>query len=157
MVLDQGYWPHTGATPPDGEALQADLDWLWELGFTGVRKHQKTEDPRWLARADRMGLLVWAELPSAYRPGPTSAARLLREWAELVAAHRGHPSVVTWVPVNEGWGVPEAETDPAQRALVWSRYWRRSCAASSMSLCRHSEARYTQAISPVRCSRRRSP
>ena len=118
MVLDQGYWPHTGATPPDGEALQADLDWLWELGFTGVRKHQKTEDPRWLARADRMGLLVWAELPSAYRPGPTSAARLLREWAELVAAHRGHPSVVTWVPVNEGWGVPEAETDPAQRALV---------------------------------------
>jgi beta-galactosidase/beta-glucuronidase len=118
MVLDQGYWPATGATPPDGDALQTDLDWLWELGFTGVRKHQKTEDPRWLAMADRMGLLVWAEMPSAYRPGPTASARLLREWAEVVAAHRGHPSVVTWVPLNEGWGVPEAETDPAQRALV---------------------------------------
>jgi hypothetical protein len=118
LVLDQGYWPRTGATPPDGDALQDDLDWLWELGFTGVRKHQKTEDPRWLARADRMGLLVWAELPSAYRPGPTASARLVREWTEVVEAHRGHPSVVTWVPVNEGWGVSEAEADPAQRALV---------------------------------------
>jgi hypothetical protein len=118
LVLDQGYWPATGATPPDGDALQADLEWLWELGFNGVRKHQKTEDPRWLARADRMGLLVWAEMPSAYRPGPTASARLLREWAEVVAAHRGHPSVVTWVPLNESWGVSEAAGDPAQRALV---------------------------------------
>jgi beta-galactosidase/beta-glucuronidase len=118
MVLDQGYWPDTGATPRDGDALQDDLDWLWELGFTGVRKHQKTEDPRWLARADRMGLLVWAEMPSAYRPGPTASARLLREWAEVVEAHRGHPSVVTWVPVNESWGVAEAEVDTAQRETI---------------------------------------
>jgi glycosyl hydrolase family 2 len=118
MVLDQGYWPATGATPPDGEALRRDLELTRALGFTGVRKHQKTEDPRWLAHADRRGMLVWAELPSAYRPGPTAAARLLREWAEVVAAHRGHPSVVAWVPLNESWGVQEVEQDAAQRALV---------------------------------------
>ncbi|MGY1821988.1 glycoside hydrolase family 2 protein [Geodermatophilus sp. SYSU D00079] len=118
LVLDQGYWPDTGATPPDVDALRRDLELTRDLGFTGARKHQKTEDPRYLALADRMGLLVWAEMPSAYRPGPTAAARLLREWPEVVAAHRGHPSVVTWVPLNESWGVPEAETDPRQRALV---------------------------------------
>jgi beta-galactosidase/beta-glucuronidase len=118
LVLDQGYWPDTGATPPDVAALRRDLELTRALGFTGVRKHQKTEDPRFLALADRMGLLVWAEMPSAHRPGPTAAARLLREWPEVVAAHRGHPSVVAWVPLNESWGVQEAEADARQRALI---------------------------------------
>jgi hypothetical protein len=118
LVLDQGYWPRTGATPPDVAALRRDLELARDLGFTGVRKHQKTEDPRWLAHADELGLMVWAELPSAYRPGPTATARLLREWPEVVVAHRGHPSVVAWVPVNESWGVQEVERDGRQRALV---------------------------------------
>src|SRR4051812_20420314 len=118
LVLDQGYWPGTGATPPDVAALRRDLDLTRALGFTGARKHQKTEDPRYLALADRMGLLVWAEMPSAHRPGPRATARLLREWPEVVTTHRGHPSVVAWVPLNEGWGVQEAEVDPRQRGLV---------------------------------------
>jgi beta-galactosidase/beta-glucuronidase len=118
LVLDQGYWPETGATPPDVAALRRDLELTRALGFTGARKHQKTEDPRYLALADRMGLLVWAEMPSAHRPGPMSSERLLREWADVVTAHRGYPSVVAWVPLNEGWGVQEAEVDPRQRALV---------------------------------------
>lgn len=118
LVLDQGYWPATGATPPDVDALRRDLELTRALGFTGARKHQKTEDPRYLALADRMGLLVWAEMPSPHRPGPRAAERLLREWAEVVRAQRGHPSVVTWVPLNESWGVPDAERDPRQRALV---------------------------------------
>src|SRR4051794_20554147 len=118
LVLDQGYWPGTGATPPDVAALRRDLDLTRALGFTGARKHQKTEDPRWLALADRMGLLVWAEMPSPHRPGPTATERLLREWPDVVRAHRGHPSVVAWVPVNESWGVQEAERDGRQRALV---------------------------------------
>ena len=118
LVLDQGYWPGTGATPPDVAAMRRDLALVRALGFTGARKHQKTEDPRWLALADRMGLLVWAEMPSPHRPGPTATERLLREWPDVVRAHRGHPSVVAWVPVNEGWGVQEAERDGRQRALV---------------------------------------
>jgi hypothetical protein len=65
-----------------------------------------------------MGMLVWAEMPSAYRPGPTASARLLREWADVVVAHRRHPSVVAWVPLNESWGVQEVATDRAQRGLV---------------------------------------
>jgi beta-galactosidase/beta-glucuronidase len=118
LVLDQGYWPDTGATPPDVAALRRDLELTRALGFTGARKHQKTEDPRYLALADRMGLVVWTEMPSAYRPGPTAGARLLREWADVVVAHRGYPSVVAWVPLNESWGVQEAEVDERQRGLI---------------------------------------
>lgn len=118
LVLDQGYWPHTGATPADTTALRTDLLLTRSLGFHGARKHQKVEDPRYLAWADQLGMLVWAEMPSAYRPGPTSARRLLAEWPEVVRAHRGHPCVVAWVPINESWGVPEVETDATQRALL---------------------------------------
>jgi beta-galactosidase/beta-glucuronidase len=118
FVLDQGYWPHTGATPPDSAALRHDLELARSLGFNGVRKHQKTEDPRFFAHADELGMLVWVEMPSAYRPGTPTAERLLREWAEVVAAHRGHPSVVAWVPLNESWGVPGIASDPSQRALA---------------------------------------
>ena len=118
LVLDQGYWPRTGATPPDGAALRRDVELALALGFTGARKHQKTEDPRYLAWADRLGLLVWAEMPSPQRAGDASAQHLLAEWPEVVVAHRGHPSVVTWVPLNESWGVTGAERDGRQAALV---------------------------------------
>jgi beta-galactosidase/beta-glucuronidase len=118
LVLDQGYWPQSGATPPDVAALKRDLELTRALGFSGARKHQKTEDPRYLALADRLGLLVWTEMPSPHRPGPLAAERLLREWADVVREHRGHPSVVAWVPLNESWGVQAAEHDPRQRALI---------------------------------------
>ena len=67
MVLDQGYWPDTGLTAPDDEALRRDVELAKAMGFNGVRKHQKLEDPRYLYWADRLGLLVWEEMPSAYR------------------------------------------------------------------------------------------
>lgn len=118
LVLDQGYWPETGLTPPDGAALRRDVELTLALGFNGARKHQKVEDPRWFAWADRLGLLTWVELPSAYRPGATASSRLLAEWARIVAAHRNHPSVIAWVPINESWGVPAAASDPRQRALI---------------------------------------
>jgi hypothetical protein len=118
LVLDQGYWPASGATPPDTDALRRDIELTKALGFNGARKHQKTEDPRYFALADRMGLLTWVEMPSAIRPGPDASANVLREWSEIVEAHRNHPSVVAWVPINESWGVSNCEHDGAQRALI---------------------------------------
>jgi hypothetical protein len=118
LALDQGCWPETGMTPPGPDALRHDLELARALGFNGVRKHQKVEDPRFLAAADELGMLVWVEMPSAYRAGTVSARRLLREWADVVVAHRGHPSVVAWVPVNESWGVPAIASDGRQRALA---------------------------------------
>jgi beta-galactosidase/beta-glucuronidase len=118
LVLDQGYWPETGMTPPDSDALRRDVELTRALGFNGARKHQKVEDPRYLAWADRLGLLVWVELPSAYRFSTVAAERLVREWSSIVRRARSHPSVIAWVPCNESWGVPEVEHDRSQRALV---------------------------------------
>jgi len=65
LVLDQGYWPETGLTAPDDDALFRDVLLAKNMGFNGVRKHQKIEDPRLLYWADHLGLMVWEEMPSA--------------------------------------------------------------------------------------------
>lgn len=118
MVLDQGYWPESGATPPSTDALRHDIEITKALGFNAVRKHQKTEDLRYFALADRLGLMAWVEMPSAHRSGPATSAALVREWCDVIEAHRNHPSVVGWVPVNESWGAEGCEGDHAQRALI---------------------------------------
>lgn len=122
MVLDQGYWPDGGLTAPDTDALRRDVELAKAMGFNGVRKHQKVEDPRYLYWADRLGLLVWAEMPSAYRFTQRSVARVVAEWQEAVSRDISHPSVVTWVPFNESWGVPDLPTITAQRDWVQSLY-----------------------------------
>jgi hypothetical protein len=118
LVLDQGYWPESHLTPPSSEALRRDVELAKELGFNGVRKHQKLEDPRFLAWADRLGLLVWAELPSAYAYGPTTLRRLSEMLAGAVARDAGHPSLVAWVVVNESWGFPDLPRLADQRHAV---------------------------------------
>ena len=122
LVLDQGYWPESGLTPPGVDALYRDVELVQSLGFNGVRKHQKLEDPRFLRVADERGLLVWAELPSAYRFSARAAERLTRTWMEAIARDASHPCVIAWVPFNESWGVSQIATDPAQRALVAALY-----------------------------------
>src|SRR5205823_3054172 len=88
------------------------------LGFNGVRKHQKIEDPRFLYWADRMGLLVWEEMPSAYRFTPESIKRVTREWIEAIERDVSHPCIIAWVPFNESWGVPDLPHVKAQRDFV---------------------------------------
>jgi beta-galactosidase/beta-glucuronidase len=114
MVLDQGYWPDTGMTAPDDEALRRDVMLARQMGFNGVRKHQKIEDPRYLYWADRVGLVVWAEMPSAYRFTNESVDRVIREWSEVITRDYSHPCIIAWVPINESWGVPNL---PATRAI----------------------------------------
>ncbi|MGZ8928581.1 MAG: glycoside hydrolase family 2 protein, partial [Methylobacter sp.] len=75
LVLDQGYWPDTLLAAPDDDALRRDVELAKAMGFNGVRKHQKVEDPRYLYWADRLGLLVWEEMPSAYRFTRTTIQR----------------------------------------------------------------------------------
>ncbi|MHC5721571.1 MAG: glycoside hydrolase family 2 TIM barrel-domain containing protein, partial [Nostoc sp.] len=100
-VLDQGYWPESGLTAPDENAFAKDILLVKAMGFNGVRKHQKVEDPRFLYWADHLGLLVWEEMPSAYRYTQTSVKRLTREWMEVVERDLSHPCIVAWVPFNE--------------------------------------------------------
>lgn len=121
MVLAQNYWPESHLAASDDELLR-EARLVKELGFNGVRIHQKVEDPRFLHHCDRLGLLVWGELPSAYAFSATSAGRLSREWTEVVLRDVSHPCVVAWVPINESWGVDHIATDPAQRALATALY-----------------------------------
>jgi hypothetical protein len=122
LVLDQGYWPDTLMTPPSERALREDVVLAKSMGFNGVRKHQKLEDPRYLYWADTLGLLVWDEMPSAYRFTSRSIKRLMREWSEAIERDMSHPCVVIWVPFNESWGVPELSTTPAPRDAVAAFY-----------------------------------
>ncbi len=118
LALDQGYWPDSHLTPPDPEALGRDVTLAKELGFNGVRKHQKLEDPRFYAWADRLGLLVWVELPSAYSFDETALTSLTSTWAAAVRQAAAHPSVIAWVVFNESWGVPDLPLSAAQRSAV---------------------------------------
>ena len=122
MVLDQGYWPDTGLTAPDDAALRMDVILARRMGFNGVRKHQKIEDPRFLYWADRLGLAVWEEMPSAYRFTPDSVDRLTDEWKQVIARDYSHPCVISWVPINESWGVPNLPDNPRERHYVQALY-----------------------------------
>lgn len=122
MVLDQGYWPDSLMTAPSDEALRRDVELAKQMGFNGVRKHQKIEDPRYLYWADKLGLLVWEEMPSAYRFTPKAVKRTVREWTEAIERDASHPCIVIWVPFNESWGVPDLTTVPAARDAVAALY-----------------------------------
>ena len=122
LVLDQGYWEESLITPPSDEALRRDVELVKAMGFNGVRKHQKIEDPRFLYWADVLGLLVWEEMPSAYRFTPKAVERITREWTEVIDRDASHPCIVVWVPFNESWGVPDLTATAAHRNYVQALY-----------------------------------
>lgn len=116
LLLDQGYWPESLLTAPTDEAFIKDIELTKAMGFNGVRKHQKVEDPRYLYHADRMGLLVWGEIGAAYLYSEQYADRIYREWLDAVQRDYSHPCIVTWTPLNESWGVQEIAADSRQQA-----------------------------------------
>src|SRR5262249_13090012 len=122
LVLDQGYWPDTGLSAPDDAALRRDVELAKAMGFNGVRKHQKIEDPRFLYWADVLGLLVWEEMPSPYAFAERAIHRLTSTWMEAIARDISHPCIIAWVPSNESWGVTDLRNVLAHRAFVKSIY-----------------------------------
>lgn len=119
--LDQGYWPDGLMTAPTDEALAYDLETMKELGFNMIRKHMKVESDRWFYHCDRLGLLVWQDMPASYNTHEwwnteswyedhtcTQSAALesafKNEWEEIIANCYSHPSIVVWTPFNEHWG-----------------------------------------------------
>jgi beta-galactosidase/beta-glucuronidase len=121
--LDQGWWPDGLYTAPTDEALRSDIDTLKKLGFNMARKHVKVEPARWYYWCDKLGFLVWQDLPSAMtrggNPNPTSVRRnspddakfppeaatdFRRELEAMVRQLHNAPSIIVWVPFNEGWG-----------------------------------------------------
>jgi Glycosyl hydrolases family 2, sugar binding domain/Concanavalin A-like lectin/glucanases superfamily/Glycosyl hydrolases family 2 len=106
-VLDQGFWPDGLYTAPTDAALRSDLVATKGLGFNTVRKHLKVEPQRWYYWADRLGLLVWQDMPNPppYRPVRARARRQFEyELDQMVHQHRSSPAIAVWTVFNEGWG-----------------------------------------------------
>ena len=120
--LDQGWWPDGLYTAPTDEALKFDIEKTKEMGFNMIRKHVKVEPARWYYYCDKMGMLVWQDMPSGdmgnrwdSRPGvyglatdkertPESETIYKGEWLEIMKDLHNFPSIVVWVPFNEAWG-----------------------------------------------------
>jgi len=112
--LDQGFWPDGLYTAPTDEALRYDIEMTKKLGFNMARKHVKIEPARWYYWCDKLGLLVWQDMPSGDKyigsrdPDITrsaaSGANFERELKAMVDGFYNHPCIVMWVPYNEGWG-----------------------------------------------------
>jgi hypothetical protein len=120
-TLDQGFWPDGLHTAPTDEALAYDLRAHKRLGFNSVRKHIKVEPDRWFHWADRLGLLVWQDMPSmtaGVNPSAAARAQYEREMKEMIDEHVSSPSVVMWVTFNEGWGQYDVGR-VAEQAKAW--------------------------------------
>jgi len=113
-VLDQGYWPDGIYTAPTDEALRSDIDFLKRSGFNLVRKHAKIEPERWYYWCDRLGLLVWQDMPSGNNATTAGRTQFEVELQRMVDGLRDHPSIVVWVLFNEGWGQYDTE-----RLALW--------------------------------------
>jgi len=126
--LDQGWWPDGLYTAPTDEALRYDIEITKRLGFNMCRKHVKVEPARWYYWCDKLGLMVWQDMPNGDRHvkkgqpdikrSPESAANFRAEWKAVMAALHNHPSVVVWVPFNEGWGQFETA-----KILDWTKQY----------------------------------
>ncbi len=130
--LDQGFWPDGLYTAPTDAALRFDIDAVKKMGGNMLRKHVKVEPERFYYWCDTLGILVWQDMPSAFFRAkefdegfpPFSeqwAANFEHEWKSIMHARAGHPSIVMWVPFNEGWG--QLDRDWAKSVVLNTKDW----------------------------------
>lgn len=108
-TLDQGYWPDGIYTAPTDEALRSDIEYLKKSGFNLTRKHVKVEPERWYYWCDKLGLLVWQDMPSGNNATVDGRRNFETELLRMVEDLENHPAVVVWVLFNEGWGQYDTE------------------------------------------------
>ena len=123
LILDQGYWPESGLTPPSAESLKRDILLAKKMGFNGARKHQKFEDPYFYYFAEELVFLVWCEMPSAYNYTSDEIQALSSQWLDILNVSRNFTSVICHVPLNESWGVRKILTDKEQKNFAYMLYY----------------------------------
>jgi hypothetical protein len=121
--LDQGYWKNSGLTPPSIDEIKKDIQLTKEMGFNGARKHQKFEDPYYYYYADELGLLTWCEMPSSYNFNADEVAYVTKEWQEIINNAKKFSSIITYVPINESWGVRKILLNREQQNFASSLYY----------------------------------
>jgi hypothetical protein len=121
-TLDQGFWPDGIYTAPSDEAVRSDIEFLKKAGFNFTRKHVKVEPERWYYWCDKLGLLVWQDMPSGNNSTVTGRQDFENELLRMVANLENHPSIIVWVLFNEGWG--QYDTKPLAESLKQRDPWR---------------------------------
>ncbi len=122
-ALDQGYWPDGIYTAPTDDALKYDIVAAKNMGWNLLRKHAKVEPDRWYYWTDKLGMLVWQDMPSMFG-GPNGAlsdaakTQFDTEWKEIIREHYNSPSIVVWTTFNEGWGQHDTE-----RVVAETKQW----------------------------------
>jgi len=107
--LDQGFWPDGLYLAPTDEALRYDIEVTKQLGFNMTRKHVKIEPARWYYWCDKLGLLVWQDMPSGDNKTAEAKQQFEAELRQMIEQFRNHPSIIMWVVFNEGWGQHDTE------------------------------------------------
>lgn len=110
-LLDQGYWPDGAFTAPTDKALLYDIELAKRAGFNVIRKHIKVEPQRWYYHCDRLGLMVWQDMPNLWEPDGEDSVAVRKQFRDelkvMIDQHVSSPSIVMWVPFNENWGAFE--------------------------------------------------
>lgn len=123
LILDQGYYPEGGLTSPSINELKNDILKAKDFGFNGARKHQKIEDPYFYYFADELGYLVWLECPSAYMFTNREISNISNCWLKAVGQHINYPSIISYIPLNESWGVRKIVNDDRMKNFAKSLYY----------------------------------
>lgn len=122
LLLNQGYFPKGLITPDTNERFAEDVKLIKQMGFNGIRIHEKIENPLFLYECDKQGLLVWEEMPSAYNFSNEAISDITAQWQEIILRDINHPSIITWVTINESWGTFEIRHNKAQQAFSKALY-----------------------------------
>lgn len=122
LILDQGYFPGGFISAKDEQAFINDIQLVKKMGFNGVRKHEKIEDPRFLYWCDKLGLLVWEEMPSPYVFNEKAVRNVVDEWQKIIERDYNHPCIITWVLYNESWGVYDVCRNKEQQNFLKALY-----------------------------------
>ena len=120
-ALDQDYYPDGSGTAPSLDLLEDQLRKAKAMGLNCLRLHIKVPDPRYYEVADRLGMLVWTEIPNVETWTPSSAARLRATMEGILERDRNHPCIVIWTLINEDWGTRLRES-AEQRAWIVAEY-----------------------------------
>ena len=117
MILNQGYYENKGVSGESQDVLK-DLTLIKEIGFNGIRIHQKQESNAFYYIADCFGIYLWSELPSCYEYGEAMKEEIVRELPSIIERNYNSPSVLSYVLFNESWGIPKVNEDPSCQAFV---------------------------------------
>ncbi len=109
-ALDQGFWPDGIYTAPTDDAERSDIEFLKKSGFNLIRKHVKVEPDRWYYWCDKLGMLVWQDMPSGNNATPAGRRDFESELLHMIGHLDDHPCIITWVLFNEGWGQYDTES-----------------------------------------------